>query len=454
MAAELFSGRYYTGQSLDLPDFAKRYRLDGDSLLSVFKEFQMLGIVSFSGASVVFQSTDPTDMQEAYEVRAALEEVSGRTAAAVLKGNTTVLQRELNAMRLAFNRSHLDDLARHAAAFHRSILHASGNSVLSLSWNSLSADLRCRFVIGKLSTHLPDLIEAHQPIVDALENGSGTEAGLLLRNHCDTISALLRKVESESGFRRAVRKDLENATEIHRAFLPKDDPLIPGLTCDAFYRPAHYIGGDYYDFVRLRDDRWGIAIGDVCGKGIGAALLMASLQASLRAQATHVISDICAVVADVDRFILTASPKHVYATLFYGQFDTRSRALRYVNAGHNPPMVLRKEGHLCHVFPLAPSGPPLGLLEDSRFEAQTFQFKPDDLLVAYTDGITDWESAAGELWGSDRLENALRTLCDFTPRQVVQRIITEVSAFAKGGSQRDDATLMVFRVDRDRMRRV
>jgi serine phosphatase RsbU (regulator of sigma subunit)/DNA-binding GntR family transcriptional regulator len=454
LAAELFSGRYYTGQVLEVANFAQRYRLGEDSLLSVLKEFQMLGIISFSGRSVIFHSTDPKDMQEAYEVRAALEEVAGRTAAAVFKGNTTVLQQELNAMRLTFNDFDLDDFACHAAEFHRSILQASGNDVLSRAWNSLSADLRCRWAIGKLATHLPDLIEAHQPIVDALEKGSGTESGLLLRNYCDTILALLKKAESESGFRRAVSKDLENATEIHRAFLPQEDPSIPGLTCESFYRPAHYIGGDYYDFVPLQDDRWGIATGDVCGKGIGAALLMASLQASLRAQATHAISDICAVVAEVDRLILAASPKHVYATLFYGEFHTRSLALRYVNAGHNSPMVLRKEGRRCNVFSLAPTGPPLGLLEGSRFEPRTFQLQQDDLFVAYTDGITDWENAGGEFWGGDRLENTLRTLCDLTPRQVVQRIIEEVSAFAKGGSQRDDATLMVARVDRDRMHRV
>ena len=157
-----------------------------------------------------------------------------------------------------------------------------------------------------------------------------------------------------------------------------------------------------------------------------------SLQASLRAQATHVISDVCVVVADVDRLILAASPKHVYATLFYGQFDTRIRALRYVNAGHNPPMVLRKEGHLCHVFPLAPSGPPLGLLEDSQFEAQTFQIQAG----RFVSGVHRWDHGLGERCrrtvGSARLENALRTLCDFTPRQVVQRIITRGPSVCQG----------------------
>jgi hypothetical protein len=96
---------------------------------------------------------------------------------------------------------------------------------------------------------------------------------------------------SDSGFHRALRNDLEDAKDIQKAFLPKKDLSIPGLACETFYRPVQSIGGDYYDFVPLQVDRWGIAIGDVCGKGIGAALLMASLQASLRAQAMHAYSD-------------------------------------------------------------------------------------------------------------------------------------------------------------------
>ena len=131
--------------------------------------------------------------------------------------------------------------------------------------------------------------------------------------------------------------DLEDAKEVHKAFFPQQNLSLPGIACETFCRPARGIGGDYYAFLPLHADRWGIAIGDVCGKGIRAVLLMASLQASLRAQAMHAHSDLSTLIADVDRLVLAASPKHLYATLFYADYDPATRMLRYVNAGHNAP---------------------------------------------------------------------------------------------------------------------
>src|SRR5258707_8612973 len=123
-----------------------------------------------------------------------------------------------------------------------------------------------------------------------------------------------------------------NARVVQKAFFPQENLSIPGLACEIFYKPAQSIGGDYYDFLPLQADRWGIAIGDVCGKGIGAALLMASLQASLRAQAMHAHSDPSTLIADVDRLGHVASPNHLYASLFYAEYDTATRLLPYVNA--------------------------------------------------------------------------------------------------------------------------
>jgi phosphoserine phosphatase RsbU/P len=116
---------------------------------------------------------------------------------------------------------------------------------------------------------------------------------------------------------------------------------IPSLSCEVFYQPAHDIGGDYYDFLCLQGERWGIAIGDVSGKGIGAALVMAGLQASLRAQALHPHLNLSALIADVNQLVHGASPTNFFASLFYAEYQPATRALRYVNAGHNPPIVLR-----------------------------------------------------------------------------------------------------------------
>jgi len=288
LARDLFEGRYKPGQRVQLREIAAKYKVDDEAVLKAFAEFQALGMVTLSrGFSAIIHSPNPKEMQEAYELRAAVEEIAGRTAALALKGNSTGLQRELEAMRAAVAQSDLDAYAEHDVEFHRSILRASGNEVLSRVWETLMFDLRIRSGIGKASRDLPEVVESHQPIVDALAKGRGREAGLLLRNHVETFLEFLKKSESDSGFHKAIRRDLEGAKDVQQAFFPPHSFSIPCLACETFYQPARGIGGDYYDFLSLPEGRWGIAIGDVSGKGIGAALLMASLQASLRAQALH-----------------------------------------------------------------------------------------------------------------------------------------------------------------------
>ena len=444
---DLFNGGYGAGDRVKLSEIGVRYGLDEDSVSKILREFETLGMVSLSAnGSSVFRSANPKGMQEAYEIRAVLEEVAGRTAAPVLKGNTSVLQGELDAMRAAFDPLDLDSFAEHDAAFHRSILQASGNEVLLRVWDSLAVGLRIRGAIGRIAKDVPELVESHQPILDALDKGRGREAGLLLRNHVETILEFLKKSELDSGFHRALTKDLENAKHVQRASFPDKNLSIPGLLCEAFYRPAHSIGGDYYDFLPLQADQWGIAVGDVCGKGIGAALLMASLQASLRAQAMHIYSDLSTLIADVDQLVHAASPKDLYASLVYAEYNATTRVLRYVNAGHNAPMVLRWKDTQCNVFHLAATGTPLGLLERSRYTSKALQLESGDVLVMYTDGVTETENSEHEFWGRDRLESLLRACADFTPAQIVGRVLDEISAFAKDRSQSDDMTLVVVGV--------
>src|SRR6516164_2400331 len=392
-------------------------------------------------------SLNAKEMQQAYEIRAVLEEVGGRAAARALKGNTAALRRGLDSMRAAFDRRDLDSFVEHDIAFHRNILLASQNAVLLRVWDSLAVDLRIRALIGKISGDFPELVESQRPIVDALDKGLGREAGVVLRNHVETVLEFLKKSESDSEFHKVLRNDLKDAKEVHEAFFPQENLSIPGLTCETFCRPARGIGGDYYDFLPLQADRWGIAIGDVCGKGIGAALLMASLQASLRAQAMHDHSDLSMLIGHVDRLVHAASPKHLYASLFYAEYDAVTRALRYVNAGHNAPMVLRWEDSQCKVIRLEPTGTPLGLLDRSHFTSQALQLKIGDVLLMYTDGITEAENPRHQLWGQDRLETALRTCRDFTPAQILECILDEVSTFAMDRSQRDDMTLVVVGVN-------
>jgi phosphoserine phosphatase RsbU/P len=257
----------------------------------------------------------------------------------------------------------------------------------------------------------------------------------------------LKETQSDSGFRRAMRRDLAGAKDVQQAFFPPESLSIPCMACQTFYEPVHEIGGDYYDFLPLQDGgRWGIAIGDVSGKGISAALIMASLQASLRAQASHSHLHLSTVIGSVNRLVYQSSPTHLFASLFYSEYEPATRLLKFVNAGHNPPIVVRPRNGSCEMFYLNSTAMPVGISADSHFASGTFQFEIDDLLIAYTDGITETENDYGEPWGQQRLENLLRSYSRKTPGQIIKGILDQLSMFANGQPQQDDMTLVVMGV--------
>jgi phosphoserine phosphatase RsbU/P len=243
-----------------------------------------------------------------------------------------------------------------------------------------------------------------------------------------------------------LRLDLRMAMEVQKAFIPENPPSIPGLECATFYKPAHGVSGDYYDFFRVSSGKWGIAIGDVSGKGIGAALVMANLQASVRAQAQQSQSDPAIAMKRVNQLLHESSPIHFYASLFYAEYDPPSRTLAYVNAGLNPPIVIRCQGGRSKVFRLESDGTPVGLFENTGYKSVSFQLEAGDIVVACTDGIIETESQDGELWGQQRLESLFSRCARRTPRHAVQSIVQEVAAFGSLRSPKDDMTLVVLEV--------
>jgi DNA-binding GntR family transcriptional regulator/AraC-like DNA-binding protein len=199
LARELFDGRFRPKQSVKLREIAIEYELDNESVLKVFAEFQALGMVMLSeNFSAIVRSPRPEETQEAYEIWAAIEEIAGRIAASVLKGYTVELQNELTAMRAAVARGDLDAYVEHDVKFHRSIIKAAQNDVLLRVWDALAIDLRICAVVRSISKDVPEIVESHQPIVEALEKGRGEEAGLLLRNHVKAFLQYLRRAECES----------------------------------------------------------------------------------------------------------------------------------------------------------------------------------------------------------------------------------------------------------------
>jgi sigma-B regulation protein RsbU (phosphoserine phosphatase) len=248
---------------------------------------------------------------------------------------------------------------------------------------------------------------------------------------------------------RGRRRDLQGAKDVQQAFFPPESLAIPNLSCATLYRPAHEIGGDYYDFLSLQDGRWGIAIGDVCGKGIGAALIMASLHASLRAQALRSHLNLSALIGDVNRLVFASSPTHLFASLFYAEYDPAALTLNYVNAGHNPPIVIRTGNRFPQILHLkAAGGIPVGIAPDSRFESRMFQLEANDVVVAYTDGITEAQNGDGDFWGQQKLEELLLSSRHKAPQQIIEDTLNKLTEFVNGHPQRDDMTLMVMRVQR------
>jgi sigma-B regulation protein RsbU (phosphoserine phosphatase) len=220
---------------------------------------------------------------------------------------------------------------------------------------------------------------------------------------------------------------------------------VAGVDYAGACRPALGVGGDYYDFIRLSDGELGIAIGDVSGKGIPAALLMATLRAYLRAQTMYRERDLPSVMANLNRLVYESSAANRYATFFYAELDRASHALRYVNAGHNAPIMFRQDGAARAVAHLDVGGPVIGLLEDSVYRQGLIALHPGDVLLAYTDGVSEALNGADEEWGEERLIEAARTGRAVSSRALIDQVMRSADAFVAGAPQNDDMTLVVLR---------
>jgi sigma-B regulation protein RsbU (phosphoserine phosphatase) len=278
---------------------------------------------------------------------------------------------------------------------------------------------------------------------------AGALNGLEIRSAAQTalaleVARLTTAIGREMAQRELLNRELEIAREVQEHLFPQRCPSVPGLDYCGRCRPAREVGGDYYDFLELSEGRLGIAIGDVSGKGIGAALMMASLEASLRGQVS-VSNDLAELMTRVNSLLFDASPASRYATLFYAQYDPRSHHLSYVNAGHNPPVILRKSAGDWQVFRLETGGPVIGLFRQG-YAQECFVLEPGDSVVLFTDGVSESMNDRDEDWGEDRLIDLAKT-CDRLPAlETMTRIFAAAEAFAAGAPQHDDMTLVVLRI--------
>jgi len=242
--------------------------------------------------------------------------------------------------------------------------------------------------------------------------------------------------------RGAWNEDLATAHAVQQRLLVRGHGLVANADCSAFCRQAHAVGGDFYDFLNMPKGGLGFAIGDVAGKGIGAALLAANLEATLRAEARRAPSEVAEVIANVNHQFHEACFEEGYATLFYAAFDPAARILKYVNAGHNPPLLRRGDGS---VEWLDTGGAPVGMFSAWWYQEGSVQLNPGDVLVAYTDGIVEAQNMFGEDWGMGRLPQIVAE-CSHEPAAEINKSIWKaVDQFVGGAAQRDDMTVLVLR---------
>lgn len=255
-------------------------------------------------------------------------------------------------------------------------------------------------------------------------------------------------IESEKMVERAVaeerlRRELALAAEVQQRLLPDRAPDVPGLALAGVCLPARGVGGDYYDFVELGGGRVGIAIADVSGKGISAALVMSSVQAYLRGQTLvdGAGGELGAIVARINHLLYRSTGASTYVTFFYAEYDASTRRLAYVNAGHNPPLVLRAAGGEPEW--LTSGGPVAGVFETIGFDQGSVELDEDSVLVAFTDGVTEALDRAGEEFGEQRLVEAVEATSHLGADAIRDAVLDRIADWSVGTPQHDDLTVVV-----------
>jgi len=249
--------------------------------------------------------------------------------------------------------------------------------------------------------------------------------------------ALAEKLESE----RRAAQELEIATQVQARLFPQRLPSSRTLEYAGLCLQARRVGGDYYDFLNLGRERLGLVIGDVAGKGIAAALLMANLQANLRSQCAIALDEPQRFLRSVNQLFYESTAESAYATLFFAEYDDRERRLRYANCGHLSGLLFRTDDTLDR---LETTSTVLGLFEDLDCSMGERRLDPGDLLVLHTDGVTEAFSERDEEFGEQRLIDGLRRRRELPPRTILESIVDDVRKFSPH-EQRDDITLIVAR---------
>ncbi|HVG34864.1 MAG TPA: SpoIIE family protein phosphatase [Pyrinomonadaceae bacterium] len=284
------------------------------------------------------------------------------------------------------------------------------------------------------------IIYADSPIAE----GRFTEDHLKVLTTLASVAAI--RVENarlleEQIDRQRLEHELQLASEIQQRFQPTAPPQVPGYELQGISFPCYEIGGDYYDFIEREDGRLIITLGDVSGKGTAAALLMSSLHAAVHAQAASHDSLVDTISA-VNRYLADNIPPNRFVTLFYAELNPQTGALSFLNAGHNPPLIVHQAGT---VEQLSSGGLPLGIKPDAVFREGRTQLQPGDVLVIYSDGVSEAGNPQGEEFGVKRLSDTVMRNIEASASGIRDRIESALTKFSEGTAAADDITLVIVK---------
>ena len=242
--------------------------------------------------------------------------------------------------------------------------------------------------------------------------------------------------------KRRLEEELSIAKRIQKTFLPQKRPQLPGFDISGINIPSEEVGGDYYDFISITDSQIGIVIADVSGKGIPAALIMASVRAGLIAEIRNNYA-IRSIMAKVNNLLFESTASDIYVTAVYGVLDPKNRIFTFSNAGHNAPILRRADGEMKY---LTEGGMALGMFENSKYEERPLGVGPGEIIVFYTDGVTEAKNDDQEEFGTRRLKQVIDDSHQFGARQIRENIYEAVKKFTGISHQEDDLTMIVAKV--------
>jgi phosphoserine phosphatase RsbU/P len=290
-----------------------------------------------------------------------------------------------------------------------------------------------RQVIGAFNME-SDQLDAYSPLDLEMVRAFANQAALSI-----TRARLYRETIAKN----RIEDQLQVARDIQKSFLPRIPPAYPGFDFDAINISSEQVGGDYFDFISIVDHQLGITIADVSGKGLPASLIMASYRASLIAEIRNNYA-IRTIMRKVNNLIFESVERGNFVTAVYGVLDTKNRIFTFSNAGHNPPFILRKSGE---VESLTDGGLILGIVPDRQYQERPVYFGPGDIMVMYTDGVTDTENDKGEQFEIERLVELVKKNRRLPAKEIRAKVFDAIERFRHVDYQPDDLTLVVVKSD-------